>query len=244
MKAIYIHDTIVHNTNAANEIVPDLINKFKPKSVVDVGCGIGSWLNIFNKNGISDFVGIDGDYLDRDLLMIDSNKFLTADLCKPFRSEKKFDLVLSLEVAEHLPEMSAEDFVKTLTDLGDIIIFSAAIPGQGGQNHLNEQFPEYWQAKFSNYGFEVTEYYSPKFWNNNKIEWWYRQNIFIYEKINIANQKFDFKFNVHPELYKRKLVEIENLNIEKMNIYKGKIPIVQSFKIFCKSILHYFDSKK
>ena len=238
MKPIYIHDTLVHNTNAAEQIVPEIINKFHPKSVVDVGCGIGTWLDVFQKYGVTDFIGIDGDFLDRKLLMIDESKFVVADLTKSINLNRRFDLAISTEVAEHLPESSANNFINLLTNLSDTIFFSAAIPGQGGQNHLNEQYPVYWQKKFEDHNYTLVYDFSPEIWNNNQVEWWYKQNIFIYQKKELSNSKIEMKFYVHPELYSKKLNEIDELKLKNQNIYKGRIPVSDGFKIFIKSILN------
>ena len=63
------------------------------------------------------------------------------DLAQPLQIDRRFDLALSLEVAEHLPPECGSEFVQTLTDLSSVILFSAAIPFQGGTDHLNEQWP-------------------------------------------------------------------------------------------------------
>ncbi|MDQ2719740.1 MAG: class I SAM-dependent methyltransferase [Bacteroidota bacterium] len=244
MEIKYIHDTLVHNTNAAEQIVPQLIKDFRPQSVVDVGCGIGTWLKVFKTYGIQDFLGIDGENVNRNLLMIEDENFLSVDLSHPLNFQRRFDIAISLEVAEHLPEECADIFIKTLTNLSDTVFFSAAIPGQGGQNHVNEQYPDYWGKIFLKYGYGITGNYSQMFWNNNKVEWWYRQNMIVYRKQNISNQSTELNVYIHPELYKKKLEEIEYLKLEKRNVYGGKIPIIQGLKIFYKSFRNSLRSRK
>ncbi len=236
----YIHETTVHNTNAAKEIVPVIIERYKIKSVIDIGCGIGTWLAIFEKFGIKNYIGIDGNYVDRRMMMIEESFFLTLDLSKSFNLNKKFDLVLCLEVAEHLEEDSAKNFIECLTKLGDLIIFSAAIPGQGGQNHLNEQFPDYWLDIFNNLGYNLIDDIRPEFWNNQKIEWWYRQNIMVLKKNATSSEKIERKFQIHPDLYKRKLDEIIFLKKINDNMIQGRISPRNAFKIFIKSLIKYF----
>ena len=175
----YIHLTNVHNTLAAEEMVPVLIEWFHPKSVVDVGCGLGTWLYVFNSHGVKEILGIEGHHLNKDMLVISEDNVMLANLEEEFRITKKFDLALSLEVAEHLSESVSDRFIESLTMLSDVIVFSAAIPNQGGQNHINEQWIGYWQSRFEKHDFILTDEIRPLFWRNEKIEWWYKQNMVV-----------------------------------------------------------------
>lgn len=118
---------------SANEIVPLVLELIQPKSVIDVGCGVGAWLSVFRECGIEDILGVDGNWVDKNMLEIPENRFLVFDLTTPVLMNRHFDLVVSLEVAEHLPSECAEIFIDSLTRLGPTILFSAAIPFQGGQ---------------------------------------------------------------------------------------------------------------
>ncbi len=109
-------------------------------------------------------------------------EFIPKDLTKPLKLKEKFDLAISLEVAEHLPEKSAEIFIDSLTGLSDIILFSAAIPYQRGTNHINEQFPEYWIDKFKKRNYLVIDCIRKKIWNNPKVYFFYSQNILLFIK--------------------------------------------------------------
>lgn len=128
---------------SAEQIVPILLELIQPQSVIDVGCGTGTWLSVFCEHGIEDIWGVDGDYVQEEALEIPKDRFLSHDLTKPLALDRKFDLAISLEVAEHLPCDSAEAFVDSLTQLAPVILFSAAIPFQGGVGHVNEQWQEY-----------------------------------------------------------------------------------------------------
>lgn len=172
-----------HSRRSAGQLVPMLLEMFHPRSVVDVGCGDGTWLNSFRQNGITDVLGIDGDYVDRQTLQIPLDIFKAIDLAKPLKLDRRFDLAISLEVAEHLPPESAATFVKTLTELADRVIFSAAIPGQGGISHLNEQWPDYWAKLFLEQKFAAVDSLRLQIWNNPEVTWWYAQNVIIYERI-------------------------------------------------------------
>jgi SAM-dependent methyltransferase len=151
-----------------------------PQSVVDVGCGTGTWLAEFSRMGVRDLVGLEGSAIDPDIADFDPSQIRLCDLSKPFSLHRKFDLAVCLEVAEHLPEDSAAVFVESLVRLAPIILFSAAVPGQGGIGHLNEQWPEYWADLFSRFGFEVRDCLRDRLWRNREVEWWYRQNLLFF----------------------------------------------------------------
>src|SRR4051812_23363395 len=92
------------SASSASIIVPLFTSLFKISSVIDVGCGVGAWLKYFAENGVEDYLGIDGDYVPKDLLMIDRVRFVPVDLTRPIEIPRSFDAACSLEVAEHLPE--------------------------------------------------------------------------------------------------------------------------------------------
>jgi hypothetical protein len=244
----YFHDQKVHNFYAAEEIVPFIVDLLRPNSIVDVGCGIGTWLKVFSDNGVLDYIGIDGDYVDKNLLKIDKCFFVDYNLETYYQSNRKFDLAVSLEVAEHLKEGSSDDFIKTLTDLSDVVIFSAAVPNQGGQNHINEKEPSYWIKKFENLGFKCFDILRPVFWNNDKVDCWYKQNIFLFTNKKNFHEKlqsfktFSNEHIIHPELLKIKEGEIRrhihNLDVivngkkEKSFYLRLFINMIKSLRIF------------
>ena len=137
----YEHSEAMHNLESPSEIVPIISDLIKPKSVVDFGCGIGTFLHVFKNNNITEVLGLDGKWVNKDLLhkYISPSEFKEVNLEESVSLEKKYDLAISLEVAEHLSEKAAKIFVKNLVNAADKVIFSAAIPNQGGQNHINEQ---------------------------------------------------------------------------------------------------------
>ncbi len=165
---------------SADVIVPMLMELLRPRSVVDVGCGTAVWLSVFSELGVDDIMGVDGPWVDVATLEIPADRFIQADLNQPFATDRKFDLVLSVETAEHLRPERAKAFVHDLAALGDIVVFSAAIPHQGGTAHLNEQWPAYWQALFAEEGHRAIDCLRPRLWNNESVGWWYAQNLCAY----------------------------------------------------------------
>jgi SAM-dependent methyltransferase len=167
---------------SAHIIVPQLINIFGPiNSVVDLGCGTGAWLSVFKEYGAELTWGHDGSR-DEHMLIPDED-FIQMDLANDeLWLSHKVDLAMSLEVAEHLPESAADRFVASLTNSSDRILFSAAIPGQGGVNHINEQWPSYWVPKFKAHGYKWSSNFRFDFWHDERIENWYRQNILLFVK--------------------------------------------------------------
>lgn len=165
---------------SAEVIVPLVYELVRPRSVVDVGCGRGLWLRAFRQNGVESILGIDGDYVSRDKLAIPAECFRAVNLAERIKLNEHFDLAVSLEVAEHLPKSRATPLVQELTDLASVVVFSAAIPAQRGTNHINEQWPWYWQALFSERGFRLLDPIRPRVRHDKRVQWWYRQNLVIY----------------------------------------------------------------
>src|SRR5215212_9660994 len=126
--------------NSARELVPLIVEFIRPKSLADVGCGTGIWLSEWERYGISDYIGIDGEYIAEEQLSIPKEKFLKINLDEAFSLPRKFEMLMCLEVAEHIQPSSAKTFIESICKLSDVILFSAAIPGQGGMNHQNEQY--------------------------------------------------------------------------------------------------------
>src|SRR5438552_2146277 len=141
------------SVRSAEVVVPLVLQLVPVRSVSDVGCGDGSWLSVFRRHGVDDIIGIDGDYVEAELLQIPQDRFRAVDLAKPFSLGRVFDLAVCLEVAEHLPPDCASGFVKSLARLAPVVLFSAAIPKQGGNHHTNEQWPDYWAKLFGEHGF-------------------------------------------------------------------------------------------
>jgi SAM-dependent methyltransferase len=165
---------------SARNVIPFLRGHLNVSSVLDIGCGRGVWVDEWRRSGVEDALGVDGDYVITDRLVIPKERFAVVDLSKPIRLGRRFDLVQTLEVAEHVPASKAEILIDSLVAHGDVILFSAAVPGQGGEFHINEQPYEYWRDKFARRGFEIIDFIRPNIIDIRAIEPWYRYNTFLY----------------------------------------------------------------
>jgi 2-polyprenyl-3-methyl-5-hydroxy-6-metoxy-1,4-benzoquinol methylase len=165
---------------SAQVVVPLTKELLGVSSVLDVGCGLGVWLQVWAGAGASRVLGIDGDYIDPGKLAIDAANFRTHDVGQPFDLGERFDLVQSLEVGEHVDPAQADIYVDNLVRHGDVILFSAAVPGQCGENHVNEQPLAYWRDKFESRGFRTFDAIRPVISANDKVASWYRFNTLLY----------------------------------------------------------------
>jgi len=195
---------------SARIIAPILCRLFAPRSVIDFGCGLGCWLQAMRENGVLDVHGVEGAWVQSQHTVLDKRLIETADLACSYRPAKRYDLALCLEVAEHLPETTAATFIGSLCAASDVLVFSAAVPGQGGTDHKNEQWPDYWVARFKTNGYTGYDILRPIVWDL-PVEPWYAQNILLFTKealpantIALANQMAVRKSPlnlVHPKFF-------------------------------------------
>ena len=175
----YIHTGLVHGVEGPEFAFRRIFADHPIHSLLDVGCGTGTWLRAASTCGVTDLKGIDGHDFKEDQLHCPFDAFQRVDLNKEWNLNRKFDAALCLEVAEHLEESTAGTLIGCLTRHADLIIFSAACPGQPGQQHINCQWPSYWQKLFNEHGFVCTDDLRWRIWDDERIESWYRQNIFV-----------------------------------------------------------------
>jgi SAM-dependent methyltransferase len=171
---------------SAQEMVPYIIRMLQPKSVLDVGCGIGTWSSVFQQNGVTDVLGVDGEYVNMQQLLIPSNNFKSVDLRKSLDLGRQFNIAISLEVIEHLEDNEGKELVSSLVKHAPIIVFSGAVPLQGGTNHINEQWQSYWATEFGKQGYLPYDMLRPVFWSNDKVNNCYKQNVVVYVKKGIT----------------------------------------------------------
>jgi SAM-dependent methyltransferase len=161
---------------SAAVVVPLLLDEIAPRSVVDVGCGLGAWLGVFSEHGVDDILGLDGPWVDQKLLEVAAAAFRVVDVREPLDLGRRFDLALCLEVAQLLEPSLAERLVLSLTSLSDVVVFSAAIPGQGGLGHLNEQWPGFWAELFAAHSYIAIDPLRMRLWDEPDVKWWFAQN--------------------------------------------------------------------
>ncbi|GEN64615.1 class I SAM-dependent methyltransferase [Acetobacter oeni] len=184
----FYEDQATESLMSARTVLPELFRYHPAESVVDIGCGVGSWLRAAMENGATRGLGVDGDYVSPEQLLVGRDLFLPADLSAPGlgsvvagrTAEARFDLAICLEVAEHLPFARSESFVEDLTGLSDVVLFSAAVPYQYGTGHINEQWPEFWALLFRRQGYLCFDFLRDRFWSSSDVKWWYAQNILVF----------------------------------------------------------------
>jgi SAM-dependent methyltransferase len=177
--AAFFRSLATASRQAAEVIVPFLVDLLHPTSVVDIGCGTGEWLAVFNKYGVEDVLGIDGNRIPESQLSISPQRFMQMDLARGFQLDRVFALAVCIEVGEHLPPQSADDLVSGLTNAAPVVLFSAAIPGQGGNGHINEQWPSYWLSRFADHGFDPVNCLRGRIWTNQNVEAYLAQNLVL-----------------------------------------------------------------
>ena len=173
-------DWLRGSTESAEVAVRLILEQIPARSVVDVGCGLGAWLAVFREHGVEDLLGYDGPWVDRSRLLVTPGEFRATDLQEPLEAERRFDLAVCLEVAHLLEPEYALRLVNSLASLSDVVLFSAAIPGQGGFHHVNEQWPSYWAGLFGSRGYVATDPFRAGLWEQPDVKWWFAQNIVCY----------------------------------------------------------------
>jgi SAM-dependent methyltransferase len=197
---------------SAEVVVPLIMDLVEPRSVVDVGCGSGSWLAAFLAHGVDDVLGVDSEDVPADLLSVPSSRVLRHDLRRPLTINRRFDLVVCLEVAEHLPAEVGEELISSLASLGPLVLFSAAIPHQGGTSHINEQWPDSWAKAFGRQGYVAVDCLRRKVWSEASVAWWYAQNMLVFAERSVVRDspKLQAEFDlmgtsqlsiIHPRCY-------------------------------------------
>lgn len=210
-KDSFFADRHARTVYAANTVLGVVLPVLPPvQAAVDIGCGVGTWLSVARGLGAADIAGVDGPWVDTRNLAIPRECFTHHDLGSDLDLGRRFDLAISLEVAEHLPASRAEGFVAWLTRLSDFVLFSAAIPLQGGRNHVNEQWPDYWADLFARQGYRPADFVRRQIWNDPRIATWYRQNLLVFVRrerwpeLALAETPGPLAV-VHPEVYLQKL---------------------------------------
>lgn len=214
---------------SADAVIPLLLELFSPQSVLDVGGGSGQWAAACISQGVSDVLTVDGPWVPPSARVIPGDRFLEHDLTLPLSLDRTFDLALCLEAAEHLPASAAPHLVRALTEAAPVVVFSAALPGQGGEGHINEQPPSYWARLFAAQNYACFADLRHSLWNNPAVEVWYRQNLlcfvreteqdrwgsFLSKRIDPGDPMLDI---AHPDL-----LLSHKLNAERLDAYSRRL---------------------
>ena len=204
----------VGSHRSAEIIVPYIMQLIRSQRVIDIGCGTGEWLEVFKKQGVKEVLGVDGGWFDESLLKISSNEFIKLDFTKEeLKIGRTFDLAITLEVINHIPKDRTRDFIRLMTQVAPVVLFSAPIPYQGGSGaRINEQWPAYWAELFKENGFLAADCLRDKIWADQRIERWYAQNMLIFaDKSRISHLPELIKEidstrqpplnRIHPDIY-------------------------------------------
>jgi SAM-dependent methyltransferase len=198
--------------SSAQVVLPIVFELLQPRRVVDIGCGAGTWLAVCHELGAQRIFGVDGKWVTSNSLQIPVESFQGADLCEPLRLPEAYDLVISVEVAEHLPKARAESFVADLVRLGKAVLFSGAVPRQGGDRHINEQWQDYWARLFAKHDYAAIDCVRPVVWSNPRVDYWYAQNVLLYVSMDLLESNAGLRWAhdrtnlgqlsiVHPQLF-------------------------------------------
>lgn len=178
----FYHDLERTSFDSAIEVLSIAFSLFEIKSVIDFGCGTGSWLRAAGQLGATKLTGLEGNWVRSDMLVDPRIEFITTELEASAGPPAIYDLAISVEVAEHLSSRRADGFVDDLCAASSRVLFSAAIPGQGGTGHINEQWQSYWARKFLANGYLPLDVIRPQLYGRKSINTWYRNNTILYIK--------------------------------------------------------------
>lgn len=198
---------VAKTARSASAVVPFLFGIFRPRYVVDIGCGTGDWLAEFLRCGADRVRGFDNDWVPASSLVIPGESFVGVDLLSDPPDLGRPDLVLCLEVAEHLSESAAVRLLDRACSSTQVVVWSAAVPGQGGHEHINEHPQSYWVEQFSKRGFGCYDLVRAKFWSDDRVSWWYRQNCLVYATPEAAERADLRKQDVVADLIHPKAFE-------------------------------------
>jgi len=171
------------------ELISETIYRtLNPKSVIDVGCGVGAYLYYLNKHGV-EIEGIEGSNAAFKALMAPQNVVRKLDLrlISSYKPKRKYDLAMCIEVLEHINPKHADMVLDFLCEASDTILISAASPGQGGRYHMNEQTSEYWISKMKKRGYNLdlstTSEIKKEIAGKIKVVTWIPKNLLIFRRV-------------------------------------------------------------
>jgi len=223
----YDHSRNRHRTEDSRLALGIVFPEGLPASILDVGCGMGTWLRNIAAAGVTDYIGVDGADIPREALLFDPARFIRQDLGTRWNLGRRFDAALCLEVAEHLAAENAGALIDALTRHSDLVVFSAACPGQPGQHHVHCRWPEYWQGLFNERGYACDDAVRWRLWAMEGVDPWYKQNMFIARRApGEAGREPRLRAVVHPEMMPYIRADITSVTIgrEAAGIAQGSMP--------------------
>lgn len=232
--------------NSAKIVMPIIIELFSPKSMADVWCWIWTWLKAWKELWIEKIKWFDWEYALNNELKIDKSEFTPIDLQTKLIADSKYDIAISLEVWEHIYDKHINTYVENLCTLSDIIIFWWAIPWQWWINHVSENWPTFWKMKFEEKWYVMLDIIRQKILNNTNIEYWYRQNMFVFIKKDLYNTKYsnlnDFLYSdelyiVHKQIIKNPCTYMHRYYNQKIINFSKKVKIYNFISYFIRLFL-------
>ena len=219
-----------YNYRSAKIILPMIFKYYKPNSMIDIGCGLGTWLSAALELGVENLQGIDCNEISEDFLLV-PRKYISIDDLETHENKenKKYDIAVSVEVAEHLNNSASEHFIKMLISYSKVIIFSAGIPYQDGEHHINCQHPQFWYAIFNKYEYVCFDFRDKLMNLWEEINPCYSQNLLLYVHKDLAHI-FENIFNItnkpiffyHPA-YVDIIVNNSNTNINDLMLQNNRL---------------------
>lgn len=207
----FYDEQLAGSLGSARVITALVSQRWRPTSVIDIGCGRGAWLAAWGEQGVERLEGVDGPWNSGDRMIDPRIRFTSADLEHPLPRRERHDLATSIEVVEHLSPAAGVAVVDALAAMSDAVLFSAAFTGQGGVNHVHEAYHSHWGALFRARGFRVFDAVRPSVWGDERVMPWHRANVFVFARdghpLSAAGwpEIVDLSFMnaVHPWLYER-----------------------------------------
>ncbi len=190
--AEYYAETVAEAATASADVMASsIVSDLAPNAVFDVGCGTGALLAALGRLGCPGF-GV--EYSKAALRYcreqnLDVTRFDIEN--DRYENPRDFDVAVSMEVAEHIPESRADRYLDLLAGAGRAVVFTAAPPGQGGNDHVNERPAAYWIAKFADRGFqlndELTRSWHDHWRRSEHVRSWYYQNLMVFRRAGDAD---------------------------------------------------------
>ncbi len=206
----------------ARKILELVFEYIRPSSIVDLGTAAGSWLAAGKELGVTLVRGIDGEWVPQGQRHIQAEEFISADLETAIPDLGRFDLAICTEVLEHISAEASVRAVEWLCRSAPVVLFSAAIPFQGGTHHVNEAWQSQWAALFKDYGHLTFDLIRPRIWSDDSVPYWYRQNILLMANEDSAKRlalptTSTVLDCVHPELYLPRAARFNRLDARSFN---------------------------